>query len=116
MIKYAALCHRRQEPFFEARKTITKPSIFVKFVIKFEGAANPTHNLSLCSPHNRNWQGLLLCGSLKLKIFVRFAAPTNLITNLTNVEGFVMVLQATKKGSCLQCDLHCFSGCFQFLA
>jgi hypothetical protein len=49
--------HRRQEPFFVARKTITKPSIFVKFVIKFEGAANPTHNLSLCSPHNRNWQG-----------------------------------------------------------
>jgi hypothetical protein len=24
-------------------------------VIKFEGATNPTHNLSLCSPHNCNW-------------------------------------------------------------
>ena len=49
--------HWRQEPFFVARKTITKPSIFVKFVIKFEGATNPIHILSLCSPHNCNWQG-----------------------------------------------------------
>jgi hypothetical protein len=30
-------------------------------------------------------------------------APSNLITNLTNVEGVVMVLRATKKGSCLWC-------------
>jgi hypothetical protein len=47
--------HRRQDPFFVAHKTITKPSTYVKFVIQFEGAANPTHNLSLCSPHNHNW-------------------------------------------------------------
>ena len=38
-------------------KTITKPSTFVKFVIKFEGATNPTHNLILCSLYNCNWQG-----------------------------------------------------------
>jgi hypothetical protein len=49
--------HRRQEPFLVAHKTVTKPSTFVKFVIKFEGAANPTHNLSLCSPHNGSGQG-----------------------------------------------------------
>jgi hypothetical protein len=41
--------HWRQEPLFVARKTITKPSIFVKCVIKFEGTANPNHILSLCS-------------------------------------------------------------------
>ena len=54
-------------------------------MITFEGAANPTHNLSLC-------------GSLKFKIFVRFAGPTNLITNLTYVEDFVKVLRAKLSG------------------
>ena len=33
--------HRRQEPFLVARKTYTKPSTFVKYVIKLVGAANP---------------------------------------------------------------------------
>jgi hypothetical protein len=42
---------------FVAHKTITKPSTFVNFVIKFEGGANPTHNLSFCGLHNHNWQG-----------------------------------------------------------
>ena len=49
----------------------------VKFVIKFEGATGPEHNLSLCSLHNHNWQGQLLSGSHKLKIFVRFATQIN---------------------------------------
>jgi len=48
--------HWRQDPFFVTRKTLTKSSMFDKFVIKFEDAANhPTHNLSLCSSHNHNW-------------------------------------------------------------
>ena len=43
--------HQRQEHFFAARKTITKPSTYVKFVIKFVGAANLTNILSLSEPH-----------------------------------------------------------------
>ena len=38
----------------------------------------------------------MLSGSLKFKIFVRFAVPTNLITNLTYAEDFVKVLRATR--------------------
>ena len=38
-------------------RTSTKSSTYVKFVITFEGAANPTHNLSLCGSHNHNWYG-----------------------------------------------------------
>jgi hypothetical protein len=33
--------HRRQEAFLVAGKTYTKPSTFVKYVIKLVGAANP---------------------------------------------------------------------------
>ena len=33
--------HRRQEPFLVAHKTYTKPSTFVKYVIKLVGATNP---------------------------------------------------------------------------
>ena len=40
-IVYTTLLHRRQEPFLVARKTYTKPSTFVKYVIKLMGAANP---------------------------------------------------------------------------
>ena len=38
-------------------KAISKPSTFVKFVIRFESATNPTYKFSLCSPHNHIWQG-----------------------------------------------------------
>ena len=34
-------CHQRQEPFLVACKTYTKPSTFVKYVIKLVGATNP---------------------------------------------------------------------------
>ena len=44
-------------PILVAHKTLTKSSTYVKFVITFEGAANPTHNLSLCGSHNYNWYG-----------------------------------------------------------
>ena len=33
--------HRKQEPFLVTCKTYTKPSTFVKYVIKLVGAANP---------------------------------------------------------------------------
>ena len=33
--------HRRQEPFWVARKTYTKPSTFVKYMIELVCAANP---------------------------------------------------------------------------
>ena len=33
--------HRRQEHFLVAHKTYTKPSTFVKYVIKLVGTANP---------------------------------------------------------------------------
>ena len=33
--------HRRHEPILVARKTYTKPSTFVKYVIKLVGTANP---------------------------------------------------------------------------
>ena len=36
--------HWRQEPFLVACKTYTKPSTFVKYVIKLVGAANPIAN------------------------------------------------------------------------
>ena len=36
-----ASSHQRQEPFLVAHKTYTKPSTFVKYVIKLVGAANP---------------------------------------------------------------------------
>jgi hypothetical protein len=44
--------HQRQEPFFVVHKTITKPSTFVQFVIKFVGVKNLTNILSLSEPHN----------------------------------------------------------------
>lgn len=34
---------------------------------------------------------------------IGFAAPINLTTKITYLEGFVKVLRATKKGSCLRC-------------
>ena len=37
-------------------------------------------------------------------MYVGFAALSNLITNLANVDGFVMGLCASKKGSCLWCQ------------
>ena len=40
----------------------------------------------------------------KLKLWVGFAAPSHVITNLTYVEDFVKVLRATKMGSCLRCN------------
>ena len=40
--------HWRHEPILVACKTLTKSSTYVKFVITFEGAANPAHNLILC--------------------------------------------------------------------
>ena len=49
--------HRRHEPILVARKTLTMSSTYVKFVITFEGATNPTHNLILCGSHNHNWYG-----------------------------------------------------------
>ena len=45
-------CHWRHEPILVTCKTLTKSSTYVKFVITFEGTANPTHNLSLCGSHN----------------------------------------------------------------
>jgi hypothetical protein len=49
--------HRKHGPFCAARKTITKLSKYVQFVIKFVDATNPIHILNLHGPHNRNWQG-----------------------------------------------------------
>jgi hypothetical protein len=49
--------HRKHGPFFVPRKTITKTSKYVHYVIKFVDATNPIHILSLSGPHNRNWQG-----------------------------------------------------------
>ena len=49
--------HWRHEPILVAHKTLTESSTYVKFVITFEGAANPTHNLSLWGLHNHNWYG-----------------------------------------------------------
>ena len=43
--------HQRQEPFCADRKTYTKPSTFVKYVIRFADVTNAMHILSLCGPH-----------------------------------------------------------------
>ena len=42
--KSHSITHWRQEPFLVACKTYTKPSTFVKYVIKFVSGANPIAN------------------------------------------------------------------------
>jgi hypothetical protein len=69
-----------------ASPSYLKPSTFVRFVIKFDGAKIILRNL---------------------EYFVRFADPTTLlITNLTNMNSFQV---ATKMGSC-QFILYCILG------
>ena len=46
--------HRRQEPILVARKTYTKPSTFVKYVIKLVGAANPIADSKFVEEHVMN--------------------------------------------------------------
>ena len=48
--------HRRHGPILGTQHSPFTP-VIIKFVITFEGAANPTHNLSLCDSHNHNWYG-----------------------------------------------------------
>ena len=47
-------CHRRQRSFCGARKTYTKPSTFVKYVIKFVGTANPIPNFEFVEEYVKN--------------------------------------------------------------
>ena len=54
---YLYTYHRRHEPILVARKTLTKSSTYVKFVMAFEAAANPAHNLILCGSHDHDWYG-----------------------------------------------------------
>jgi hypothetical protein len=44
--------HQRDEPILVARKTLTKSSTYVKFVIKFVGTANLTNILKFREPLN----------------------------------------------------------------
>ena len=46
--------HRRQGPICTAHKTYTKPSTFVKYVIKFVGSANSITNFELAKEYVRN--------------------------------------------------------------
>jgi hypothetical protein len=46
--------HRRQRSFCGARKTYTKPSTFVKYVIKFVGTANPIPNFEFVEKYVKN--------------------------------------------------------------
>jgi len=46
--------HRRQRSFCGARKTYTKPSTFVKYVIKFVGTANPIPNFEFVEEYVKN--------------------------------------------------------------
>src|SRR6202050_714910 len=46
--------HWRQEPLCGARKTYTKPSTFVKYMIKFVGTANPITNFKFAEEYVRN--------------------------------------------------------------
>jgi hypothetical protein len=54
-------------------------------VIKFVGATNLTNILSLSEPQQLTLPTMVM-QLHKLKLWVGFAAPPNLITNLTNVE------------------------------
>jgi hypothetical protein len=56
MIKFAQpdLYHRRQGPLCGARKTYTKPSTFVKYVIKFVGTTNPITNFKFVEEYVEN--------------------------------------------------------------
>ena len=46
--------HWRQEPFCVDCKTYTKPSAFVKYVIKFVGTANPITNFEFAEEYAKN--------------------------------------------------------------
>ena len=48
------MAHWRQEPFCGACKTYTKPSTFVKYMIKFVGTANPITNFKFAEEYVRN--------------------------------------------------------------
>ena len=50
--KFKIITHRRHEPILVARKTLTKSSTYVKFVIKFVGTANITNILNFREPLN----------------------------------------------------------------
>ena len=47
-------CHRRQEPFCADRKTYTKPSAFVKYVIKYACTANLVTNFKFAEEYVMN--------------------------------------------------------------
>jgi hypothetical protein len=46
--------HRRQEPFLVTCKTYTKPSTFVKYVIKFVSGTNPIANSKFAEQYVKN--------------------------------------------------------------
>ena len=95
--------HGRHGPFCVACKTYTKSSTYVKYVMKFANITNLMPILRLCDPHNCQTCQLWLCELDTLKICTGFVTSANLITYLTNVEGFVSILRSTQKGSCLRC-------------
>jgi predicted restriction endonuclease len=80
------------QSFCVTHKTETKPSTFVKFIIKFVGDTNFANILSLCLSHNNCLCQIWIYVTNKFKLLIGFVAPTNLITNLTDVQGFVSVL------------------------
>jgi hypothetical protein len=46
--------HQRQEPFLVTRKTYTKPSTFVKYVIKFVNSTNFITNSKFAEQYAKN--------------------------------------------------------------
>jgi hypothetical protein len=78
------------------RKTITKASKYVNYVIKFVDAANPVHILSLSGRVNLYVSHTQIC--------IGFAASTNLITYIINIFGcFCDGFVGYKNGPCFRC-------------
>ena len=84
--------HWRHEPILVAHKTLTKSSTYVKLVIKFVGTTSFISILNFREPPNNSPYQLWLSKPHKLKLWIGFAVPSNVITNLTYVEDFVKVL------------------------
>ena len=73
--KFKIITHRRHEPILVARKTLTKSSTYVKFVIKFVGTANLTNIMKFREPLNNYSYQLWLCKPHKLKLWVGLWHP-----------------------------------------
>ena len=56
VINRLAGLHWRQEPFLVTHKTYTKPSTFVKYVIKLVGVANPIADSKFVEEYIRDEQ------------------------------------------------------------